>query len=169
MYQVLVPIDTDEERALSQARATASLRHAGGDVEATLLHVFEDRETAEATSVTQLDVGRRVADLLSDRGIAVNSESRYGDPASEIVRAANELNTDAIVLGGRKRSKLGSLVFGSVSQTVTLEADHPVTITGDTVKAEPTYICESCGEKYYTESEIISCNACGGTKVEPVA
>lgn len=169
MYHVLVPIDTNEERALSQARATAAMQRAGDDVEATLLHVFDDRDKADATRVTQLTVGRRVADYLSDQGITVHSESRHGDPASVIVEASDELNADSIILGGRKRSKLGSLIFGSVSQTVTLEADRPVTITGDTVKADPTYVCETCGEKYYTDSEITSCNSCGGTKIEKVA
>lgn len=168
MYHVLVPIDTSEGRALSQARAVSALHRAGDDVEATLLHVFDNRDRAETTSVTQLEVGNRVVDYLSEQGFSVNEESRYGDPASVIVEAADELSADNIILGGRKRSKLGSLIFGSVSQTVTLEADRPVTITGDTVKADPTYICETCGKKYYTESEITTCNSCGGTKIERV-
>ncbi|WP_198667901.1 universal stress protein [Saliphagus sp. LR7] len=168
MYHVLVPIDTNEDRALSQARAAAALHREGSDIQATLLHVFDDRDRAETTSVTQLEVGNRVAEYLSDQGVSVHTESRYGDPASEIVEAADELNADNIILGGRKRSKLGSLIFGSVSQTVTLEANHPVTITGDTVKADPTYICETCGKKYYTESEITTCNSCGGVKIKKV-
>lgn len=169
MYRVLVPIDTNEDRALSQARAAADLQRTGNNLEIILLHVFDDRDTAETTSVTQLDIGKRVADYLSDQGASVKSESRHGDPASAIVQAAKELNADSIILGGRKRSKLGSLIFGSVSQTVALEADRPVTITGDTVKADPTYICETCGKKYYTESEITSCKSCGGTKIEKIA
>lgn len=169
MYHVLVPIDTNEKRALSQAHATTDFLRAGADLEATLLHVFDDQETAEATSVTQMEIGGRVADYLTNQGIAIHTESRHGDPASTIVQVADELSVDSIVLGGRKRSRLGSLVFGSVSQTVTLEADRPVIITGDAVKAAPTYICESCGEKYYTESEIRTCNSCGGTKIEKVS
>lgn len=168
MYHVLLPIDTDEDRSLSQARATADLLRAGKDVEVTLLRVFDDQETADATSVRQTATGQRVADYLSDVGVMVHTESRHGDPAPVIVQVADELNADSIILGGRKRSKLGSLIFGSVSQAVTLQADRPVVITGDTVKADPTYICETCGEKYYTDSEITSCNSCGGTKIEKV-
>lgn len=168
MYHVLLPIDTNEDRSLSQARATTALQRAGDEIEATLLHVFEDQDAAETTSVAQFEVGREVSDYLSEQGVSINTESRHGDPASVIVQAAKELNADSIILGGRKRSKLGSLIFGSVSQTVTLEADRPVMITGDTVKAEPTYICESCGEKYYTNNEITTCNSCGGTKIEHV-
>lgn len=35
---------------------------------------------------------------------------------------------------------------------------------------EPSHVCESCGEEYYTnpEMEIHSCRECGGVKVEPV-
>jgi len=35
---------------------------------------------------------------------------------------------------------------------------------------EPSHVCQSCGEAYYTdpEMEIGTCRECGGVKVEPV-
>jgi nucleotide-binding universal stress UspA family protein len=136
MYRVLVPIDSSEERTAAQVEAVASLPDAAGSVEATLLHVFEDRETAESTSATQLRTGGTVEQQLLDHGVAVQTESRYGDPAEEILEAAEGFDADLIVLGGRKRSPLGSLLFGSVSQAVTLDATRPVVVTGGVKQSE---------------------------------
>jgi nucleotide-binding universal stress UspA family protein len=136
MYRVLVPIDSSEERTAAQVEAVASLPDAAGSVEATLLYVFEDRETAESTSVTQLRTGGTAEQRLLDRGVAVETASRYGDPAEEILEVADEIDADLIVLGGRKRSPLGSLLFGSVSQAVTLDATRPVVVTGGIRESE---------------------------------
>jgi nucleotide-binding universal stress UspA family protein len=136
MYRVVVPIDSSESRTAAQVETVASLPGADGSVEATLLHVFEDRDTAESTSVTQLRTGGTAEQRLLDRGVAVETASRYGDPAEEILGAAEEVDADLIVLGGRKRSPLGSLLFGSVSQAVTLDATRPVVITGGVKESE---------------------------------
>jgi len=166
MYRVLVPIDTSEDRAASQARAVAALPDATGSVEAVLLHVFDDEDRADETTPTQLPAGKRAREILEARDIAVRQESVVGDPADAILTAAGDLHADAIVMGGRKRSRVGALLFGSVSQAVTLGADLPVTITGDDVAGDPTFVCATCGERYYTEAEITKCNSCGGVKVE---
>lgn len=137
MFRVLLPIDTSQERTSAQVDAVASLPGADGSVEVTLLHVFDDRETAESTSIAQLPVGSMARDSLRTSGIAVETVTRHGDPAEEILRTADELDADMIVLGGRKRSPLGSLLFGSVSQAVTLDATRPVVITGGAEPAEP--------------------------------
>mgnify|MGYP006299151639 CR=1 FL=1 len=136
MYRVLVPIDSSEERTAAQVDAVASLPGANESVEATLLYVFEDRETAESTSVTQLRTGSTAERRLLDRGVAVETESRYGDPAEGIIEVADAMDADLIVLGGRKRSPLGSLLFGSVSQAVTLDATRPVVVTGGVKESE---------------------------------
>lgn len=130
MFRVVVPIDSDTERSLRQTAFVASLPHAAEDVEATLVHVFSDEETAAKTSVDQLASGRRCHEYLVDRNIAVRTQSRFGDPATEILHAADDADADLVVLGGRKRSPLGSLLFGSVSQAVTLDSSRPVAITG---------------------------------------
>ena len=136
MYRVLVPIDSSEERTAAQAEAVASLPDAAGSVEATLLYVFEDRDTAESTSVTQLRTGSTAEERLLDGGVSVETATRHGDPAEEILEAAEEIDADLIVLGGRKRSPLGSLLFGSVSQAVTLDATRPVIVTGGVKESE---------------------------------
>lgn len=130
MFRVLLPFDSDAERSLRQAQFAASLPHAEEDVEVTLVHVFSDEEMAEKTTVDQLVSGRQCHEYLTDRNVSVRTQSRFGDPATEILHAADDIDADLVVLGGRKRSPLGSFLFGSVSQAVTLDATRPVAVTG---------------------------------------
>jgi nucleotide-binding universal stress UspA family protein len=138
MYRVLVPIDGSEERAAAQSKMVASLPGADESVEATLLRVFDDRQTAESTSVGQLTAGQVAEDALLNAGVSVETRSTYGDPAEEILRVADEIDAELIVLGGRKRSPLGSFLFGSVSQAVTIDASRPVVVTGDEAERTET-------------------------------
>lgn len=131
MYHVLLPVDDSEERVEAQARAVAALPHPD-EITVTLLHVFEDWDESE--DVPDLPTAGVVEDVLSESRI--ESKRAFGDPSEKIIETARDADVDAIVLGGRKRSSLGSLLFGSVSHSVTLHADRPVMITGDTVKAE---------------------------------
>lgn len=172
MYTILMPIDSNEMRARAQTEMITDLPNAQEDVKVTLLHVFEDDERAEATSPTQLNTGRTVQERLMDRGITVDTMSTSGDPSAAILQAAEEVDANQIVLGGRKRSPLGSLLFGSVSQQVMLDASRPVSITGSLDDRNlPTHECPSCGEEYYADPdvEINTCRNCGGTKVDTVA
>jgi nucleotide-binding universal stress UspA family protein len=168
MYRVLMPIDHDEERALAQADAISRLPAAADDIEVTLAHVFDDEDTADSTSVTQLTAGKRAQERLAEDRISVETRSLHGDPAGQILAEAKTRDADAIILGGRKRSPLGSLLFGSVTQAIILDASRPVMVTGSNVKEDPTHRCESCGEVYYATpgTTIDTCRNCGGVKVE---
>jgi len=171
MYNVLMPIDSDLERVMGQAEAVLQLPAAAEEVSVTLLHVFDEENVADDTSPTQITAGKQAQNRLHDDGIAVETTSTSGNPATAILAAAEEIDADQIVLGGRKRSPLGSLIFGSVSQAVMLDATVPVTITGSLDdQNQPTHRCPSCGEEYYAEPdiEISTCRNCGGTKVEAV-
>lgn len=171
MYRILMPIDTSEERVTAQTTAILELADIAEEVEVTIVHVFSDRDQAESTSPTQLSVGQEAYDRLTAGGIAVESVSRSGEPAEVILNTAREIGANQIVLGGRKRSTLGSLVFGSVSQDVTLNATQPVTITGSVEDLErPSHRCAHCGETYYAtvETDIRECRNCGGVNVERI-
>ncbi|AXR78925.1 universal stress protein [Natrarchaeobaculum sulfurireducens] len=52
---------------------------------------------------------------------------RAGEPAEEIVAAAAAFDSDLVVLGVRKRSPVGKVLFGSVTQAVIFDTDRPVT------------------------------------------
>lgn len=132
MFRVLMPIDGNESRGAAQADAVRAMPNASEGIEVTLLHVFDDGDQADTTSPRQIPGGREAYDRLTDASIRVEQESRNGDPAAEILAAAEEINADHIVLGGRKRSPARSALFGSVSMEVMRNANRPVTITGET-------------------------------------
>lgn len=183
MYRVLVPIDSSEARTRAQIEAVSALPNATDSVEVTLLRVFTDREAAENTSVTQLSTGKTAEERLTASGLTVETMARHGEAAEQILGAAAEIDADLIALGGRKRSPLGSLIFGSVSQAVMLDATRPVVITGGIEESEPSegattaaqredpsHRCQSCGEVYYRapSEPITECRSCGSSRIQPV-
>lgn len=183
MYRILVPIDSSEARTTAQVAAVSTLPNATDAVEVTLLRVFADREAAEKTSVVQLSTGKMAQERLTANGLTVETMVRHGDAAEEILNAAAEIDADLIVLGGRKRSSLGSLIFGSVSQAVMLDAARPVVITGGIEESEPSedattaaqreepsHRCQNCGEVYYKapSEPITRCRSCGSSRIQPV-
>jgi nucleotide-binding universal stress UspA family protein len=64
------------------------------------------------------------------RGDDISCEARtsvsYLSPGEDLVNFAKENDVDEIILGVRRRSKVGKLVFGSTAQYVILEAHCPV-------------------------------------------
>lgn len=56
----------------------------------------------------------------------VESLVMEGDPVDMILRAANESNSDVIVMGTHGRTGLGRLLMGSVAESVTRKAPCPV-------------------------------------------
>jgi len=171
MYRVLLPIDADESRATAQAATAVNLPNAAEEVVVHLLHVYDDPDWAEAHSPTDTEAGAEAMAFLEAAGVTVREMSRHGEPAEGILNAAEEVKADMILMGGRKRSPLGSALFGSVSQAVTLGSSRPVVVTGDREEeGMPSHRCETCGEEYFTQPdmEIPTCRACGGTRVEQV-
>jgi nucleotide-binding universal stress UspA family protein len=56
----------------------------------------------------------------------VTGIGRVGDPTQEILEAIESLEPRYVVLGGKSRSPTGKALFGSVTQSVILNADRPV-------------------------------------------
>jgi len=135
MYHVLVPMDLDEDRAMTQARYVADLPHADEDVTATVLFIFGPNDDVPDEwegfrSATRISSVRHAAEYLEDHGVEVDVIDESGDTAEFILREAENRAVDAIVLGGRKRSPAGKAIFGSVTQSVILSTDIPVVVTG---------------------------------------
>lgn len=139
MYRVLIGIDTELKKPNRIAETVSSLPESERYVEVTLLNVFEEfsvtgPESGTVDSDEMFDnesfpepVGV-LRDQLTAAGIETTAVRRHGDIADEILAAATEIDADVIILGGRKRSPVGKALFGSVAQTVLLEAHRPVTI-----------------------------------------
>lgn len=124
MYEVVIAVDTDEDRAIAQAETVAALPGADEAVHATIIHDFTDNPSGG--SVGQVAAVRRAKEVLDDAGIPVTLEESSGDPGRAIVELADELDADLVCLAGRKRSPAGKALFGSVTQDVFLATDRPV-------------------------------------------
>ncbi|PSQ54807.1 universal stress protein [Halobacteriales archaeon SW_8_68_21] len=148
MNTVLLAVGSEDESRLKElAETAASVVDPNGRI--VLLHVF-DRGRYDAietqlnidpdSEVTPDDVSRRswivndVAERLERTGVDYEVRGALGDTADNILREAEALDTDLVVVGGRTRSATGKALFGSTAQRVLLEADCPVTF----VKERPT-------------------------------
>lgn len=76
---------------------------------------------AEATSV-----GRAVVEKTLDEAQNVTVQGRVGEPVEEILAEVERRAARYLVIGGRKRTPVGKAVFGSITQSVLLNADLPV-------------------------------------------
>jgi len=138
MYCVLVAVDSNEERAEAVARAVADLPRDQASVEVVLLNVFEDFQGADegrqigTDDLYDPDEYPESVDVASEIlvGAGRDPERRrdHGDPAEQILAAAEEVDADLIALSGRKRSPAGKVLFGSVTQSVLLSAGRPVLV-----------------------------------------
>lgn len=124
MYDVLLAIDADADRALAQAEAVTDLPGDPSDLHAVLLHVFTG-DTGGA-SVHQLDSIRRAKEHLEDAGAAVTLAEDSGEPEDLVLRVARERDVDLVTVAGRRRSPASKAIMGSVAQAVLLNADRPV-------------------------------------------
>ncbi|MXV62714.1 universal stress protein [Natronorubrum sp. JWXQ-INN-674] len=124
MYQILVGVDTDADRAMAQASMIESLPGPTDEITAVLAHVFQ--ENPEGRSIPEVDGVRHAAAAFDERGIDYEYYEASGDPAPELIKAADDIDADMVCLSGRKRTPTGKVVFGSVTQSVILGTDRPV-------------------------------------------
>ena len=148
---VVLPIGySDAGRVETLARTAAEV---AGMMETTVrvLHVFTEaryREVCERLNYPADDrpapedlVGRvapvrDVANLLEDPlrawGTTMDVTARVGnDVGGEIVAAAEAADAKRVLVGGRRRTPTGKVVFGSTAQCVMLSAPCPVTFVRD--------------------------------------
>lgn len=138
MYKVLVPVDKDIKRAKRAAEIVSNLPRASESVAVTILNVLNEFEVSDEYGridseelYDEYELPRsaiEIDDYFEEQNIAATLRREHGDPAEEIIDVANEIGADAIVMGGRKRSPVSKVVFGSVAQDVLLKSNRPVTV-----------------------------------------
>lgn len=141
MYRIVFAVDSDDTRAKQMVTTILDLPGERSDLDVVLLNVFQEFDVADdmgsadsAELYDESDFPESVVvtkAALEDAGIAVTLRREHGDPASEILAVADEVDADAIAVSGRKRSPAGKVLFGSVTQSVLLSAERPVIVTTD--------------------------------------
>lgn len=138
--RALVPLDGSPA---AEAVLPGFLRFARGlGLEVVLVRVVPPvrplaTQASETAIRTVMDQGRRlqdeaqaylgeVADRLAASGLRVTTETRVGDPATEILAAARDFHADVIALASRGRGAMARLLFGSVAQDILRRSPIPV-------------------------------------------
>ena len=119
-----------EESKVAEAALNLALKHAkvfGADIFiVTSLEQSHElgREDIEAVEdkLVKLKMSSKIEDLHFETHVMVSLLT----PGEDLVQFAQENEIDEIVIGVKKRSKVGKLVFGSNAQYVILEAPCPV-------------------------------------------
>jgi nucleotide-binding universal stress UspA family protein len=133
MYQVLVPIDDSVERGIKQAEFVSNLPCANEEVEATLTHILRSEEENAPEPMQTPERVKSVSeakDHLESTGVSVSVTEDSSPPQEGILDRAENIDADIIVMGGRKRSPAGKVLFGSVTQSILLNTERAVAVTG---------------------------------------
>lgn len=71
-------------------------------------------------------IAREVVGQTLDETENVTVQGRVGEPVEEILGEVDRQDARYLVIGGRKRTAVGKAIFGSITQSVLLNADIPV-------------------------------------------
>lgn len=139
MYRVLLPVDDNEQRANRATENVLELPRDPDDMAVVVLNVEEPYSVGDGGGrvsseefFDETDYPKSVdgvVDTLTTAGVDVEKQRVHGDASAEILAAAEEVDADLIAMSGRKRSPSGKVLFGSVTQSVLLDANRPVLVS----------------------------------------
>jgi nucleotide-binding universal stress UspA family protein len=111
-----------------QAALTAALDEADRRGESLYVINTSRGEAYVDPSYASPDHQHQVRQVLEESGVPYELEQHVGDRdgAQEVVAAAEERGASLIVIGLRRRSPTGKLIFGSDAQRILLDARCPV-------------------------------------------
>ena len=126
LHRVLTAVDfTEPARAAFDHALALSRLH---DAELTVVHAVPANWPFRWHARERIALIRSLRDAAQTAGVHVNVSVQHGDPAGVILLHASARRADLIVLGTSERSGLDRFRFGSVAETVTLEATQPVLV-----------------------------------------
>ena len=133
---ILLRFDGSEfsKRALQRACAIAKIEGA----EITALYALpccEGMETLLPTGLIKENLMREAQKIAGeakqiamDQGVSIKTEILTGDAADAIINAANRLGSDLIIGGTRARSGIDKAIFGSIMESIIVNASCPVLV-----------------------------------------
>lgn len=140
MHKILVPVDGSDNalRAVHYA-VQAAKEHKSASVHLVMVQpepvvygeiaLYVDRSKVEQMQRDHAQTLLKPAvDIATAAGVRFTQEILIGDVASSVVRRADELECNLIVMGTRGLGVLGSLVLGSVATKVVHLTKLPVTL-----------------------------------------
>ncbi|RJQ61596.1 MAG: universal stress protein [Desulfobacteraceae bacterium] len=95
----------------------------------TCLSQYHDVKEKDMDRMEQADAElNRIKEELGNEGFTTEVRVLVSDslPGERLVQHATEIDADMMVVGVRRRSKIGKLLLGSTAQYVILEAPCPV-------------------------------------------
>lgn len=144
MYHVLLPVAGDDSQLDRQLETLLELP-GQDELTVTVVHVHEEIDTmpdeAGKSVIDSLNktIGElqglpstveRAVEEIEAAEIPADVVETQGTPTDCIIEAANELDVEAILIAGRRRTPVGKAVFGSVTQGVVLQSELPVIVAG---------------------------------------
>lgn len=136
-HRILVPVDRTGHNAAVLAAAGELAKQASAIVR--LMHVspvpepvvidgrtvsYSDQEEERVEQEAEAELRAAAAELLKD--VPVEYVVRLGNPAEEIVREAESVNADLIVMATHKRTGVRRLIQGSIAEDVERTTKLPV-------------------------------------------
>ena len=107
-----------------------ALKHAKAfDAEVDVVTSLEEGTESDIQDISAAEKGlEKVKQYFEKEKISCRTHLmiRGVTPGEDLVSFAKENKSDEIIIGVKKRSKVGKLLFGSTAQYVILEADCPV-------------------------------------------
>lgn len=132
--QIVVPLDGSEQAEQALGAAAKIARHANSTV--TLLQIV-GADAARGSDAVPVHTGNRLPateylEWMRERpelaGISTDMAVRDGDPAEQIVSAAEQGGADLIVLSHRRHGPAASFFAGSIADAVMRRSSIPVLV-----------------------------------------
>lgn len=122
---ILVGYIPSPEGEAALERAVTEARLHGTDL--VVVNVARDESVLERRRLYD-DQADELTGRLDASGVTytLRREVQSGEAADAVLDVARELGADKIVIGLRRRTPTGKLLFGSTAQRILLEADAPV-------------------------------------------
>ena len=114
---------------LALSHAVEEARFRGTDL--AVLHVANSALDADREEAYRIGVSDEIEKAVgpdNDISWKLHLQTVSGDIGDAIADLTNRLGPDLLVLGARRRSPAGKALFGSVAQTIILEANVPVLV-----------------------------------------